>query len=286
MTKTLRIEFFCLLDGAGMGKSTVAKHMVDEWKRQEWLIGRFFFSRDTTETMSARLFCSKVSNSFAALSENFKANAAKFEARADWKDLSLEEQFEGLVAGPLRALNRRAILTIDALDECENRRELLETIRNKQASIPLLRILVTGRPEADIKKWAGTVDGLRVTSFRELEGYNRDVDIYIETRLQEMSRIQGRVKRRADGLFIWARIACDLLLDTDDVANLMNELEGGTEGDSTLDHIYMLALQRATPMDSKGRSVPGTMIKVLQMLLATREPLSIVDLQAIHMEWG
>src|SRR5258708_5710671 len=170
-TATSRI--FCLLDVAGSGKSTVAKEVVEEWVKDEWLIGRFFFSRDTTETMSTGQFCLTVSDAFASNNGALKRRADEFKKRPDWMRLSFEQQYEGLVAGPLRALNCRAILTIDALDECEGREELMKTLSDKQSSVPLLRTLITGRPEADIKQWVLKLGGIRMASFQELEGPNR-----------------------------------------------------------------------------------------------------------------
>ena len=275
-TATSRI--FCLLDVAGSGKSTVAKEVVEKWEEDGWLVGRFFFSRDTTETMSTRGFCSTVSNAFASIDHDLKPHIDEFKKRLDWEQLPFERQYEGLVAGPLRVLNRRAILTIDALDECADRIELLETLRDKQSSVPLLRTFITGRPEADIKQWVMKVDGIRAASFRELEGYNKDVDIYIRSRLEgEAGDFQNRVIRRADGLFIWARIACDLLSQALDINSRLEELEEPSE-ESKLDSIYRVALEQATQDDKSSRPI---IILVLQMLLAMRTPLSIAGLGEI-----
>jgi len=73
-------------------------------------------------------------------------------------------------------------------------------------------MLITGRLEANIKQWVMKVDEIRMASFRELEDDNQDVEKYIRSRLKDKaSDIQNRVIRRAEGLFIWARIAYDLL---------------------------------------------------------------------------
>ncbi|PVF91469.1 hypothetical protein CPB86DRAFT_770645, partial [Serendipita vermifera] len=199
---------FCLLDVAGSGKSTVAKHMAEEWKKESRLVARFFFSRDTTETMSTNRFCSTVADLFAAQSTVFKAELDKF---VDRPDLSFEERFEGMITTPLKAHGRPAILTIDALDECNNeyqsRDELLQTLARQRKSIPQLRVLVTGRPETDIKRWAEASGGH--TNFTKLEGGSKDVELYIESRLQSIPLDDRRrlysVIRQAEGLFIWAR---------------------------------------------------------------------------------
>ncbi|KIM22383.1 hypothetical protein M408DRAFT_48076, partial [Serendipita vermifera MAFF 305830] len=148
-------KIFCLLDVAGSGKSTVAKTMADEWKRDGRLVARFFFSRDTTQTMGTQSFCSTVANAFAALNADVKTSMEDYMKSPDWQLLPFEEQFDGLVVTPLRYVRKPAILMIDALDECSDehgdRGKLLETLYSQQDSASLLRLFVTGRPELDIK---------------------------------------------------------------------------------------------------------------------------------------
>jgi hypothetical protein len=268
---------FCLLDVAGSGKSTVAKHMAEEWKKQNRLVARFFFSRDTTETMSTNLFCSTVADLLAKQNKKFEQHLKNFKDRPD---LTFEERFEGMVANPLRALNSPAILTIDALDECSNKYgsldKLLETLANQCPSIPQLRVMMTGRPERDIKSWAERSGGY--TNFSKLEGESRDVQLYIETRLQGIPvddhwRLYS-VIRHAEGLFIWARIACDLLVNTPDVDGLLDTL--GQE--VSLDYLYKIALEQSIPRDKTSRQA---VLTVLQMILAAKRPLSIAELEKL-----
>jgi hypothetical protein len=268
---------FCLLDVAGSGKSTVAKHMAEEWKKRNRLVARFFFSRDTTETMSTNSFCSTVAGLFAEQNKEFEQHLEKFNNRSD---LTFEERFEGMITDPLKALDGRAILTIDALDECNNeygsRDELLETLINQCPSIPQLRVLVTGRPEADIKPWAEAAGGY--TNFSRLEGDSKDVQLYIETRLQNIPVNDRRrlysVIRHAEGLFIWARIACDLLIKTTDVDGLLETL--GQE--VSLDYLYRIALEQSMPKDKASWQA---ILTVLQMILAAKRPLSIAELEKL-----
>ncbi|PVF91692.1 hypothetical protein CPB86DRAFT_878380 [Serendipita vermifera] len=268
---------FCLLDVAGSGKSTVAKHMAEEWKKESRLVARFFFSRDTTETMSTNRFCSTVAELFAGRNPVFKAELEKF---VDIPDLSFEERFEGMITTPLKALNGPAILTIDALDECNNdyqsRDGLLQTLTKQCPSIPQLRVLVMARPETDIKRWAEESGGY--TNFSKLEGGSKDVELYIETRLQSIPINDRRrlysVIRQAEGLFIWARIACDLLMKTSDVEGLLEIL--GQE--VSLDYLYRIALEQSIPKDKASRQ--ATLI-ILQMILAAERPLCIAELEKL-----
>ncbi|KIM21590.1 hypothetical protein M408DRAFT_29452, partial [Serendipita vermifera MAFF 305830] len=276
---------FLLLDVAGSGKSTVAKHMTNQWTREKRLLARFFFSRDTTTTMSTDSFCSTVANAFIAHDEIFKVPIEVFKKRPDIGLLSFEEKLNGLVISPLEELNRDAILIIDALDECDNengsRDELLNALHAQQSSTPRLRILATGRPEFDIKRWA-LMSGIGHVNFIQLEGGQKDVEIYIKHRLQNLSYIQDQlcyVVTHADGVFIWARIACDLILKTADVNRLLEELRE----EVTLDFLYRVALEQSIPKDKPSRQA---FTVVLQMILAAREPLSIAELELLSPKPG
>ena len=227
--------------------------------------------------MSTREFCLRVSNAFASIDPNLKPHIDNFKKkRLDWEQLSFEAQYEGLVARPLEELGRRAMLTIDALDECRDRSELMETLRDKP--VPLLKTLITGRPEADIKRWA-MKNGFHTASFQELEDNDQDVAKYIRSRLEDQaSDFQQRVIDRAEGLFIWARITCDLLIDTPDIDLQLKELEGPLGDAPNLDSIYRVALKQATKGVELSRKI---IILVLQILLAMRTPLSIADLEGL-----
>ena len=261
--------------------------MADEWNSEGRLVARFFFSRDTPETMSTRSFCLTVANAFAALDRNFKNSMEEYMKCPDWTLLPFEKQFEGLIAGPLRKANQPAILTIDALDECSSehgvRGKLLETLRTQQDADLPFRILVTGRPEPDIKHWASKKIGVGYTNFAQLEDNKKDVEFYIRSRLHGLPPdVQDRlypVIRDADGLFIWARIACDLLLQAIDVNGLLETL--GKE--VSLDYLYKIALKQSMPEDKASQAA---MFTVLQMILAAQEPLSIVKLDKLAPKQG
>lgn len=274
-------KIFYLLDIAGSGKSTVSKQVVENLKSKGRLVARFFFSRDTEETMSTNLFSKAVSNAFAGLDTEFRGHVAEFKERPDIDDLSLEEQFEGLVADPLRKLDKQAILVVDALDECNNefgrRNRLLEMLHAQQPSIPNLRIFMTGRPEIDIKSRAEETVGYK--NFSRLEGTNKDVELYIHKQLEGILPEDKHlvVIKAADGLFIWARLACDMLRESADPEDLQEELRG----EVGLDDLYRVALREAIPKD---RSSQRAILTILAMIMAAQRPLSIESLEMLSPE--
>ncbi|KIM27017.1 hypothetical protein M408DRAFT_330186, partial [Serendipita vermifera MAFF 305830] len=276
---------FLLLDVAGSGKSTVAKHMTNEWTRNKRLMARYFFSRDTASTMSISSFCETVANAFVECDPRLEEPITAFKRRPNFGLLSFEELFNGLIMEHLETLGLDAILIIDALDECNNedgsRSELLNALRTQRSSTPRLRVLATGRPELDIKQWAQS-SGVDYVNFFQLEGGDRDIELYIKHRLQFRPHVQDRlyqVIKKADGVFIWARIACDLILDTVDVEGLLDELNK----EVSLDFLYKVALEHSIPKDARSRQA---LTVVLEMVLASREPLSIAELEMLSPKRG
>ncbi|KIM20791.1 hypothetical protein M408DRAFT_123588, partial [Serendipita vermifera MAFF 305830] len=276
---------FLLLDVAGSGKSTVAKHMTNEWIRSNRLMARYFFSRDTATTMSTSSFCEIVANALGASNPRLQALMSVFKRRPDFGLFSFEEVFNGLIVKPLEDLGLDAILIIDALDECNNedesRTELLSALCTQRSSTPRLRVLATGRPELDIRLWADK-SGVRYVNFFQLEEGDKDIEVYIKHRLQDTPSIQDRlyhIIKQADGVFIWARIACDLIVDTIDVDGLLEELSK----EVSLDFLYKVAFRHSIPKDTRSQQA---LVVVLEMILASREPLSIAELEMLSPRRG
>jgi hypothetical protein len=274
---------YCLLDVAGSGKSTVTKHLVTKWTDEERLVGRFFFSRDSDELRSTKLFASKISEQYSNQSEEFKTFLEKCKKPSDD---SIERTFAAIVIEPLRALNKSAILVIDALDECDNspqsraRSRFFSTLKTHYRSVPNLRIFATGRPESDIKDSLQELSA-HVKNFRELEGSNNpDVDRYIRWRLSRHdNRDQvDRIVELSDGHFIWARIACDLFCASIDQDSLISKLEKVVLGEGRLKDLYQVALTQSLPSDSDSQQAASFL---LQIIFAAQEPLSISDLEEL-----
>jgi hypothetical protein len=277
-------KIYYLLDVPGSGKSTVSKQLFAELDSKGQLVARFFFSRDTEETMSINSFCSAVSDAFADRNEKFKDHVEEFKKLPRFKELTFEEKLKGLVMGPLELLEIPAVLIVDAVDECNNdykgRDQLLDALHVYHSSAPLLRIFITGRPEIDIKKRAEKSVGFH--TFRELEGVNKDVERYIHSRLHdELSEDQrfpedqrDVVIHGADGLFIWARTACDLLVDAVDREDLLKTLGG----EVSLTDLYKIAMKQAMPKDAASRRA---ILTVLGMILAAKRPLTIDELKLL-----
>lgn len=230
--------------------------------------------------MNIQSFCSTVGELLADCSPRYSRYMSDFKKRPDSKYFSFPEIFEGLIAHPLRAIGQNAVLTIDALDECDNEADGHKTLLDTLArfSMPHLRILITDLPERDIKVWATTHEGY--ANFSQVEGESEDVKLYITDRLQNLSsNVRRRISNvitRAEGLFIWARIACDLLEKSLDPEMILTAMEG--QGSLDLDYLYATVLGQSAPKDMASHPV---VILVLQMIVAARRLLAISDLEQL-----
>lgn len=229
-------QMYCLFDVAGTGKSTLTKHIEEEWRgNPDWLVARYFFSRSRPETRNIDLFCSKVAEQFAARSDLFAQHLEDCKKKTESSSGSIENQFRVQIVEPLiklysnsRATNGnkpRAILIIDALDECNNcngeRDRFLTILREAWSPIPELRIFATGRPQGSLKDVLHD-PRIYITSFRHTERDTDDIATYINRRLNEdkVNPFNEEIKRRVTDLaashFIWAKVSCDLLVKASD----------------------------------------------------------------------
>lgn len=110
---------------------------------------------------------------------------------------------------------RGAWIVLDGLDECETRGRhttdsVLTWIENLRSSLPNVHILITSRPEEDIKSsieaWAGTQEIVPLQSGLVAD----DINAFIRTKVQQMARwraqpetqnlIMSTINERANGM--------------------------------------------------------------------------------------
>jgi hypothetical protein len=262
---------------AGSGKSTIAKQMVREWKAS--LAGQFFFSRDAEETRTPNLFFTTIAQQgISRLSPTARTILASG-VRSLCNPVSAEiwEQYRELFVVPLKAIERTVLLVLDALDECEPEtcERLLGTLLSHLSDLPHLKILLTSRPERHIEE---QIQGYRheMLSLRtDSEANCEDVDLFIRKRLQGKSFREGQIDqvvKGADGLFIWAKIVCEVLAkfrgDKDEFLKRILSYRN-----KKMDHIYQIALEQAIGKEPEKENVEAYM-KVLGIIVVAYDPVS------------
>ncbi|KAL2829876.1 putative wd40 protein [Aspergillus pseudoustus] len=149
---------FCLEGMAGTGKSTIARTAAALFCDREIFAASFFFKRGAGDQGNARRLFSTIASqliftipSLAASIQEAVHKDPKISAKL------IEKQFEQLLLQPLRRLGqsdnekRCFVIVIDALDECDDERDIGTIFRLlpkvTEAQSISIRFLLTSRPE-------------------------------------------------------------------------------------------------------------------------------------------
>ncbi|KIM28117.1 hypothetical protein M408DRAFT_309058 [Serendipita vermifera MAFF 305830] len=272
---------FCLGDTAGTGKSTIANHVAREWQRRGCLIARFFFSRGNTGVSTAY----DLSPHFArTIRKRFPHIAKSNDDIQALSTASVEEQWLELVVEPLSSLTERPlVMVIDGLDQCsEDSRQvllscILETFESNE--LPNVKLFLTTRLESDIKRLlVDAGDLVRLESLQQHEANLKDVSHYIRHRFSKMpapimtEQDARSLEKRANGLFIFASTACNLLERSFNRTEMLKRILT-SDGFTSLDGLYAEVLRRAVDVDD--RSSLNSLRKVLAIIITATSPLSV-----------
>ncbi|KAL3439708.1 hypothetical protein BJX65DRAFT_300929 [Aspergillus insuetus] len=293
---------FCLEGMAGTGKSTIARTAADLFCKQGIFAGSFFFKRGAGDQGNARRLFSTIA--WQLLSTIPSLAASIQEAVHKDQDVSakvIETQFDQLLLQPLHSVGqlehekRRFVIVIDALDECDQERDI-ETIlrllpRVTEVQSISIRFLLTSRPEHS------ALDGFRSLQERKrlyliLQTIpeaiiTRDISRFLEHRFSELRKKHslpeewpGKDKLQllatiAIPLFIFAATVCRFLEHDPWPEESLNEFlaDQATRSASEMERTYQPILKQLLT-NRKFREIVGVII-----LLA--RPLSVNSLTTL-----
>ncbi|KAK6339263.1 hypothetical protein TWF718_008685 [Orbilia javanica] len=147
-------NIFWLRGIAGTGKSTIARTVAGDLEKENQLAASFFFKKSEAGRNSASKFFPTLTYGLVrSLPELLPHVSEAIEADFDTFGKSFKEQFEKFILAPLSKItyNLTIVIVIDALDECENEREVplilgplarLEELKNVD-----IRVFITSRPD-------------------------------------------------------------------------------------------------------------------------------------------
>ncbi|KAG8846669.1 hypothetical protein FRB91_000553 [Serendipita sp. 411] len=283
-------QLWWLTDVAGAGKSTIAKHLSTEWKRQGRLAGCFFFNKSRPDTTNKQGFCDTLAAQMANNQPQLRSSITN-----GIKEIGpmlimcpFEEKLDKLVIQPMK--NAALVLVIDALDECDERDRII-ILRNLLSSFsqaPQLKILITSRPERDI---AQLLNGHRSRTENlhdiELKSNRDDIAAFVKHELRDLVQSSeltneevDRLAKRVNCLFILASTACKVVEDSLDPQTTLQELLNPNQDLlRDINTLYLTILTKAYKGGQTGQaSGPKSrelLIKVLKVILAATTPLTI-----------
>ena len=307
-------QVFWLSGTAGKGKSAIA-HTIASWFDERSGPGAYFcFDRTReAERRHERIFTT-IARDLADRDPIMRRTLAR--AVLDDNELrhtkDITRQWKKFILGPVGALqtiDAPVLMVIDALDETGDERSREQILRmlagnlnpfsSELTKFPTnLRILVTSRPLDDIRDVLDIASHVRHvsvddTSHVSTESAEHDIQLYICTKLggSRSAFNDGHFKvlsQKSDGLFEWARLACEHIMGKNRVGvNPMKRFKdlvtGSSEkGTPLLDKMYHNILAEIMPEDDEAiaafRSVMG-------QIIASLEPLSLSALNAMRLHF-
>ena len=298
---------FWLNGMAGIGKTTIARTIVEKSKdNEEILLASFFFSRDDAQASNSHLVFPTLAYQITRQNPiTMQVLAEIIRGNPDCKDYSLKKQFSEFVIGPLKtpSQSRRTILFIlDALDECSSKEDVSEILRlllSNTSTIPYsLRILITSRPERHIlSEFSKAQDHAKIV-LHDIEKaiVNDDIEKFVRHKLEAVFAEKDlpppedmdimRLVEKSNKLFIYAATTLRFIGDKD-VNNPKGQLsiilDGRKEPDenpySVVDTLYLQVLRKAVPQDSPSwKRIERRNERVSAAIVMLQEPLALAAL--------
>ncbi|PVF95652.1 hypothetical protein CPB86DRAFT_816988 [Serendipita vermifera] len=285
-----------LTDVAGSGKSTIARHLAEQWKESGLLGGCFLFNKNVVDATKLRLFCS---TSAAQLAHH---PLYQFQLRPSIiigiKELgtmsSFKENLMRLVIEPSRELE--LVLIIDALEECNenDRLTLLDCLLSSISQSRRLKILMTSRPELDIDQHLHPYRSHTASLHHAgLESNQADIEMFVQGQLSHLvsnsithSNKFELLCKRVNCLFILASTPCRAIRNHPDPPAMLGVLLEATRISLVgINKVYSKILENACRLEEVDECVwtviQNKTMQVLKAIVSAAIPLSISCLDAI-----
>ncbi|KAG8835383.1 POC1 centriolar protein A [Serendipita sp. 400] len=289
-------QLWWLTDVAGAGKSTIAKQLSMEWKREGRLGGCFFFDKNRPEATNKQGFCDTLGAQLANNQPQLRLIITQGikEIGPILSVCPFEEKLQKLVIQPMKSV--ALVLVIDALDEC-NERDRAIILRNLLSSLsqaPQLKIFIASRPEHDIARF---LDPYRSHTESlhdiDLKSNRDDIAAFVKHKMRNllhsselMEKEVNQLAKRVSCLFILASTACKVVQDSPDPQATLHELLNPKQSPlRDVNSLYLTILTKACKNDQieeesalRGQEL---LVKVLKVILAATIPLTIATIDTL-----
>ncbi|KAJ7277452.1 hypothetical protein C8J57DRAFT_1581954 [Mycena rebaudengoi] len=291
---------------AGSGKSTIARTLATLFEGLGCLGGFVFFNRDVEERSTPRGMVRTLAYQLASRREEFAPAISACIEESPWIiDTTLEIQFQKLLVEPLIGTlpldGRPVVIIIDALDEGGTHAQFLSVLSREAPKLPShVRIMITSRKDLKIEQAFEHTAGLNIYELDQSADIDYDIRTYIVAQMHDIHRAYATelpaewpapkavdaLVRQANGLFIWANVACAYIQECMPDLQIQNLLAGPAsraEAEHSLNDLYEIAILNSG--NWKIRVFSETMQKILAMIVVSQNPQtasSIGDLTGIQ----
>jgi hypothetical protein len=254
----LQRNTYWIFGSPGIGKTSLAHSICANLHERNHLAGAFFCQRDDNNLSHPINILPTFIHNLATIFPSFRTIVAKH--LRDDPNLTPASMEDSLFLDFVRSLPRHPdhtlVLVIDALDECgnhQNRQDVLKALTDAAALAPWLKIIITSRPEADIKRFFRGLTGSSHSSYDLGTDQDASDDLKTFARSQfALVASQWRIRTvwpeesdfneliyRANGLFIFIKTLVLTLEKSDDAEESLKEALQGSTG-TGLESLYGL----------------------------------------------
>src|SRR6266403_870289 len=285
-----------LFGQAGTGKSSIAHEIARLFDKMHRLTSSFIFIRTEQSKPDAYRFFTTLARDLADRYPSFKSalgEIVKDNTALRVNTRSYDALFGSLILGPLTDLPivGPILVVIDGLDESGDTTGTtgLHTFLAKNLiKLPLnFRILITSRPEHAIVSAVMEAPSVKIKYMNDTElasETDKDISTFLRRKLP-LDRFGSYVEAlavKSEGLFQWAAVASQLILDSPEDFDYSGEkcikhlLEPRTNGSGRdpLDDLYKTVLEGYF----KNQKARGLFRSVVGPLITSIEPLSVRSL--------
>ncbi|KAJ7277468.1 hypothetical protein C8J57DRAFT_1504302 [Mycena rebaudengoi] len=279
---------------AGSGKSTIATTLANLFDSVGCLGSFVFFDRKIAERSEPTGMVRTIAYQLASRRQEFAPKILGYvKQRPSVADSAIEVQFQNLLVAPLTTVPSDGcpvIIIIDALDEGGTEGKFLSVLSREMKKFPKhVRIIITSRKDPKIERALSTIDNLHIYDLDQDAEIHDDIRTYISAQLEEVRQqyaselpsewppsacVDGLV-RQANGLFIWANVACSYIRKyrpNRQLETLLINPASLAETETSLDDLYEIALGDAG--DWRSHIFAKEMHDTLGVILISQNPQS------------
>jgi hypothetical protein len=296
-----------LSGAAGTGKSSVANSVAEYFHRLGRLGASFHFDRHDARPETPGLLFGNVCHQLALFDDQLRAAVLSAIHRGSSGAMSLRMQARTLLVETTKSAEivGPVVIVIDALDESgsddghePNREKLIQAIAEEFPALPpSIKVLITSRDEGKISLLMSGCSSCLSMRMEDVPHTEEDVLKYIRHRMVRIRRTfpspvhdwpgvtrEIELAQYADGLFIWASVACAFLESGGDdpdieLDKLVSTSREGVKAEEKLDLLYLDVLCRSRPEDEGIRA--NNWHYVIGSLVALKTPLTYRDMDSL-----